>query len=258
MSNLIKAYSIRFKTDNKKTIDYKTKDLEIEARRQSLVEKSEDENGFEEGIQAVVVDSIISDEEKKAEAENLIEEAKKEAEEIINEAKREALRIKEETQKKAENQGYEDGLKKAAMEIQKIKNDLLEQKNKQEKEYQKLLTDFEWQAADLISSLITKLTGILVEDKKDIIIYLLEKALKDYDDLDSYDIRVSKEEYDLVLSKKEYLEDIAGKGIKISADPKLEKNQCQIETESKLIDCSLDVQLGNLVKDIKLLSSMSN
>lgn len=256
MSNIIKAYSIRYKTSSTMTLDYSTKDLEIEAKRLSKVTNSGDNGGFEEGLQAVVVDSIVSEEEQKAEAGKIINDAKKKAADILEEAKKEAITIKEETRKEAEKLGYEEGLRKANIEIQKIKNELIEQKNKQNKEYQDLLANFEWQAADLIASLITKLTGILVEDKKDIILYLIEKALRDYDNLDSYNIRVSKADYDLISSKKEYLEDVTGLDIQISVDPKLEKNQCQIETENKLIDCSLDVQLSNLVNDIKLLSSI--
>lgn len=237
-------------------IDYKAKDLEIEAKRLSKASESGTDGGFEEGLQAVVVDSIVSEEEQQKEAGIIIENAKKEAADILDKAKQEAIMIKEEAYKKAEKEGYEEGLRKGNLEADKIKKELNELKIRQNKEYMDLLGQIEPRVADLIISLITKLTGILVEDKKDIILYLVEKSLRDYDNLDSYNIRVSKADYDLILSKKEYLEEITGNSIQISVDSKLDKNQCLIDTESKVIDCSLDVQLNNLVNDIKLLSSI--
>lgn len=38
------------------------------------------------------------------------------------------------------------------------------------------------------------------------------------------------------------------------ADPMLEENQCMIETDSGIFNCSLGVQLENLIKDLKSLS----
>lgn len=119
-----------------------------------------------------------------------------------------------------------------------------------------LLDQMEGEVADLVASLVTKITGVLADDKKDLILYLVEKGLKNYDNLDSYNIRVSSSDYDFVLSKKEYLEDITGCDIQITADSQLSKNQCLIETESRVIDCSLDVQLNNLANDLKLLASI--
>jgi len=108
----------------------------------------------------------------------------------------------------------------------------------------------------LIISLITKLTGIFIEDKSDIILYLVEKALEDNNTVEDYTIRVSKEDIDVLSSKKETIEGIVGREIQILVEPQLGKNGCLIETESKVIDCSLDVQLTNLITDLKLLSSI--
>ena len=34
----------------------------------------------------------------------------------------------------------------------------------------------------------------------------------------------------------------------------MKKNECIIETDAGVFDCSLDIELNNLIKDIKLLS----
>ena len=42
----------------------------------------------------------------------------------------------------------------------------------------------------------------------------------------------------------------------IVADTTMKKNECIIETDAGVFDCSLDIELNNLIKDIKLLSCM--
>ena len=42
----------------------------------------------------------------------------------------------------------------------------------------------------------------------------------------------------------------------IVADTTMKKNECIIETHAGVFDCSLDIELNNLIKDIKLLSCM--
>lgn len=254
MSNIIKAYAVQYKTGSKILIDYKDRDPEIEARRLNMTNMSDGEEKFKGGIQAVVVDQISSEEEQKKEAGVIIENAKNKAARILDEAKLEAAKIKENAFREASSKGYDEGLKKACQEVEKLKQELEEQKIRQEREYESKLSQIEGKVADLIASLVTKITGILVEDKNDIILYLVEKGLRAYDNLDSYNIRVSSYDYDLLLTKKEYLEGIVGCGIQISQDSSLEKNQCLIESENKVIDCSLNVQLDNLVNDLKLLA----
>lgn len=256
MSNVIKSHSIRYESDSKMTIDYKARDEELQTKRISLLPKAQSLEGFEEGLQAVVVDTIISEEEQQKKADLIIEKAKKEAADILETAKEEARKLTENTKEIAWKQGYEEGIEKGNQEIQNIKNSLLEQQQIQKEEYHNIIEDTSDKVTDLMVSLISKLTGIFVEDKTDIILYLVDKALRDNESTEDLSIRVSEEDVDILSSKKEYMEGIIGRDIQITVDPQLAKNQCLIETESKLIDCSLDVQLNNLITDLKLLSSV--
>lgn len=256
MSNVIKSYTIRYEPKSKMTIDYKDRDEELQAKRISKLPVSQLEGDFEEGLQAVVVDPIVSKEEQEKKAAEIIEKAKKEAANILETAKKEAQRLKEDTVERAKKQGYEDGIKNGQKEIEEIKGDLLEEQKLQKEEYQKILTGIEGQVAELIISLVTKLTGVFVEDKTDIILYLVENALTNADNKEDYTIKVSREDADVLSSKKEYIEGIVGRDIQIIVDPELTMNQCLIESESRVIDCSLDVQLSNLITDLKLLSSI--
>lgn len=238
------------------TIDYKDRDEELQAKRNSKLPLPQLEEGFEEGLKAVVVDPIVTEEEQMKRAGAIIEKAKKEAAKILEDAKEEAQTLKANTIEEARTQGYEEGKKKGSTEIEQIKRSLLEQKEVLKKEYDEMLVQTSQQVTELMISLISKLTGIFVEDKTDIILYLVEKALLDDESMDDYTIRVSREDLDVLSSKKEYIEGIIGKDVQILVDTGLNKNQCLIETENKVINCSLDVQLSNLITDLKLLSSI--
>ena len=256
MSNMIKASSIRYKADSKMTIDYKDRDEELQAKRNNKAVLQVTDEEFTGGLEAVVVDAIASEEDQKKKAELIIKEAENEAGNILEAAKEEAKKLKDATIESARRQGYEEGIKKANQEIDLIKKKLLDQEIHQKKEYEELLTSVEGRVADLLGSLLTRLTGILVEGKEDIILYLVQKALRDVEGIEECTISVSSEDYDFIISKKEYIEGLIDGSINVSIDPQLIKNQCIIETEGKLFDCSLDVQMDNLIKDLKMLSAI--
>jgi flagellar assembly protein FliH len=84
---------------------------------------------------------------------------------------------------------------------------------------------------------------------------MVNRALNNLDKSNEYTIRVSKEDYDYLTERKGVLLNAIGREVNlvINEDPELTKNQCLIETDTRVIDCSLDVQLNNLITDLKLL-----
>ncbi|NLY49084.1 MAG: hypothetical protein GX059_08720 [Clostridiales bacterium] len=263
-SNIIKSYAIRYEPKDKMTIDHRDKDEELQARRISRLSLNQDDDGFTQGIAAAVVEPVIDEQEQQKKAAEIVEKAKKEAAAIIESAKQEARRLEQEARESGKKAGYEEGMKSAQAEIRQIKENLAKQQEMQQAEYKRLLESIEGETAELVISLLTKLTGIMAEDKKDVILYLVEKALGSENGNGfangngggSCMIRVSNEDYDILAEKKDYIEGIVKREIQIVADGQLGKNQCLIETENRLIDCSLDVQLNNLVTDLKLLSGI--
>lgn len=261
MSNVIKAYSVRLEEEMVKTIDCHLKrDSDINEKRSYRIASPAEvvTDGFVEGLQAVVVEAIPNTEEITEKANKLIEDAKKEAKAIMNKAKLEAEQLKAETLAAAKKKGYEDGQQQSLAELQRRKAELEQLKQQQQEEYQAYISELEPKTAEILAELITKITGILIEEHKDVILYLVERAFLGLDKADSYTIRVSSEDYELVAGKKDYLTDLTGRDITliIQEDQGLMKNQCLIETELKVIDCSLDVQLTNLISDLKLLGTL--
>jgi flagellar assembly protein FliH len=260
LSNVIKAYSIRYEEDTKKTIDTHLRiDKELEERRKALIAATlpTPEEGFVEGIPALMVEPLPSETDTEK-AAKLLEDAKAEAENIINKAKKEAETLKSEAYSAAQKKGYDDGILEARKEAQKLKTDYEQQSRNLKEEYDRMVYSLEPQISDIIAALVEKITGVVIEDREEVILYLVDKTLKNMEKCDEYTVRVSKEDYEFVSMRKNLLMAAVAREVPlfIVEDLNLKKNQCLVETEYKVINCSLDVQLNNLILDLKLIAGI--
>jgi flagellar assembly protein FliH len=78
------------------------------------------------------------------------------------------------------------------------------------------------------------------------------------DKCNEYTLKVSKEDFEYISMHKNLLLGAIGRDVPlyIVEDINLMKNQCLIETELKVINCSLDVQLNNLIMDLRLIAGI--
>ena len=259
MSNVIKAYSVRYDDVVKKTIDIQlkvNKEMEVRPMKSSLMEEQQGE--FVGGIDALFVESIPSQEETTEKASEIIENANKEAQLIIDHAKQEAEQIKKDAFSSGTNKGYEEGILQAKKENQKIILEYEEKTRVLQTQYEEMLHNLEPEMAQIIASLVQKITGVVVEGKEEVILYLIQNSIKNMDRSNEYTIRVSNEDYEYVSMRKEMIEEAIGREVSIyfTEDVKLQKNQCLIETQLQVINCSLDIQLNNLITDLKLLGGI--
>ena len=272
LSNIIKSEFIYVNGENKKIIDSNGRSETIRMihfNRQLDKISHEDEfavtnetgaGTFTEGLKATVISEILSEEDEKLQQQQvtqIISEAHIQAAQILKKAEIDAKIMVDLLLKDTGKKGYEDGLQQGIAEVEREKKKLDELTQKQNKEYLEQIETLEPQFGQIVSSLIKKITGIIVEDKKEVILYLIHNAMIHADNSKNYIIKVSKGDYDFVLSKKEELFNLISGDITIdvTADKDLDKNQCLIVTDTRIIDCSLDVQLSNLIQDIKLLSN---
>ncbi|MGB8452093.1 MAG: FliH/SctL family protein [Anaerocolumna sp.] len=272
LSNVIKSRFIYVNDEEKKIIDsnerseiFRLINLDKQfndssIRSETAAAAEADSGAFTEGIKVTVIDRVSSeeqDESAKLQSEQIMEEAKDQAAQILLAAEQEAKKVSESIYEEARNKGYQDGIQKSISEVQEKKNELNQLTDMQNEDYLARINSLEPQFADIVAMLIEKLTGILVEDKKDVINYLIHNAILNADNSKYYIIRASKDDYVFVLSKKKELADLVNEEITIDIilDKELNKNQCLIETDTGIVDCSLDVQLCNLIQDIKLLSN---
>lgn len=268
MSNIIKSQFVYVHHSEKKVIDTNelcekiflnrfTEDMYVDDAEDELA--ATEEGFFKEGLKATVVETRLTEEEEnlvKQQREDIIEVANKQAADIIAGAEENAKKTCDSLYEEACQKGYREGFEKgkAAAEETKIELDMLIQKQKAD--YQKQIEELEPEFVKLMCSYIEKITGIIVEDKKEVILHLIHNALIHGDKSKNYLIKTSKDDYELVLSKKEELYELVTENtvIEIVMDRDLNKNQCFIETDNRVINCSLDVELSGLMEDLKLLS----
>ena len=229
-------------------------------------DKSSKAAEFVDGMNVVNYDKIMEKERERIalEADSLISNAKEIAKAKIDEANSLAEDIKGNAFEEGKREGFEAGLlegqeellKKEA-EIRKSEEDIIVRKNELEDEYQRKIVSLEPFFAELTISLLGKITGICVENKKDIILHLIKNGLDDIGKSKRYFIHVSSEDWTVVNEARDKIASSLpiDTSIEIIEDKDLTINQCFIETDTKMIDSSLDTQLRNLIEDLKLLSS---
>jgi flagellar assembly protein FliH len=229
------------------------------AKSEFAATKEPDADGFTQGLNATVI-GVSSEEEETVtsqRSDDIIEDARLQASEIIKQAELDAKDRCQSLYEEAKGKGYEEGLLQGQAEIELKKQELNQLIHQQHNDYFMQIQELEPAFANIVAACIVKITGIIVEEKQEIIQYLIHNAITDSEVSKSFVIRVSKGDYDYVLSRKDDIQNLVSSDviIEIALDKELSKNQCLIETDSRIIDCSLDVQLSNLVQDIKLLST---
>lgn len=251
MSNIIKSHYISLNQGGKRVIDSDSKLSRfkpIYPEQVNVIEK-EGQEYQEENSQ---LDLEITTEK----AQKIIENAKIEAEEIISIAKKEAFDMKERVLEEAREKGYQDGMKESLAFTAQKELEFQEKENLLQKNYEEQMERIEPEIAELLISLIGKISGVIMEDNKEIILYLIKSSMKNLGRCENFRIRVSKEDAPLVNENINILydtnPDIAR--IEVFEEESFRKNQCIIETDFKMIDCSIDVQIKNLSEAIKLLS----
>ena len=286
LSNVIKAYAIRYDEKEKRTLDV-TERAEAIARRyiqQQSVETSGGTGEFIAGIPGLtmveqipeppVVDTAQLEAEKEealrqeitAQIEQQVQEevdailinAQMQAEQIKNQAIEEANQLKSQLMKKASDDGYAAGMKKAEKDLQAEKAKLHQRQQDLEEIYARQISELEPAFGNVLIALLQKLTGFLLDKKKGIVFYLISQAMQNCEKSNMYLLKVSKEDYAEVEQGKQTLLDLFERPVQIETmiDPLLKKGECFIETDSRVIDCSLGVQLEGLIEDIQLFTIM--
>ena len=293
MSNLIKSGFVAFSQDNKLVIDANENKIikaidtvanEVTAEREDSVEevlaeafiRDAELEGMDFGEDVLTMDTSElpdlsgSAQELSKVAEKVIHSAKSEAESIVNQAHDEveqmrasaydeAERIKQQAREEGYHAGFDEGMQGAQKEIQE-KSDAME-RHLQEMELQfqeketALIKDTEHKMVDLLCRFIPSITGVVIENQRDVLLYMINTAMQDLDNSKHFVIKAAIENYEDVAARKD---DIYGAlnpnvELEIFEDAKLAPMQCLIETDNGIVDISLDVQLENLITALKLM-----
>ncbi len=273
MSNVIKSNFIYVTSNEKKVIDNDNKDN----KRENVIPGAGNagKDGFanidysndaykveavlkleamkEEARKEEVRKSILAETEKSA--NDILEQAKEKAKQIIDDAMIEAEALKKDNFEEAKNEGYAQGYDLAQRDVEELRQALAIQMQANNEEYENKLCQLETDMIDIITQILENLTGIEIDDK-DVILHVIHRTFSGIEHSAEYLIRVSPQDYQIVNDNVSNLYECVREGanIEVVSDDKLDKNQCLIETDSNVIDCSLDEQIRNVCKELKVLS----
>lgn len=269
LSNLIKYYNFNVTEDKKRLVESDSRvgnfipgllthgEVEVRDKEREEFDEEFPEEMFaekEEKQENTLNNKEILDAAHE-QAGKILEQAKKDAEKLVEQAKITAELEKEKILEEGKRAGYKDGLVQANDEVASQKEELEQRAQQLEEKYQQLVEQLEPDFVKLVISLVKKLTGVLVEDKKDIILYLMEQSLKNLGKTMKLVIRVSADDVEMVRNEQERLLEFVDKDceMEIVLDSTLKKNQCLLEADKQIIDCSLDVQMQSLIENLKMM-----
>lgn len=266
MSNLLKGgYIIR--KENSRVIDYndlvasKLEKLSEEkefvpVKEFKPVEPDEGENGFVEGLNADELE-VIMEEESQLSPEELYEEAKKEVEKLLEDARTEAEMIRNEAYEMARKKGYEAGYHEGMSEVDAMKQEVQQKEEALWADYNAKVEELEPLLVEKVADLMEYVFRVQFSTSRAMIMHILSGAIgKIINNSKEFIVHVSHEDAAVVKANHDRILAMVPNAVsvEVAEDPALVKNQCLIETDGGVYDCSLDVQMEKLIKSIKTLS----
>lgn len=210
-------------------------------------------------LEGVSEEDIINSANK--EAQEIINNAHDEAEKLRADAYDEAKSIREQAKEEGYQQGYNEGANAASQEYEEKNNELNNRISEFENEMiirrEELVKETTNRITDWLMQMVPHITGVSIDGAYNVLLYMINNAMRDLDNSRHFIIKVSPDDYNDILEKKNEIYGALNPGIdmEIFEDSKLSKLQCMIETDNGIVDISLDAQLDNLIKALKLLKT---
>ncbi|MBE5836306.1 FliH/SctL family protein [Butyrivibrio sp.] len=287
MSNLFKGAFISFDESDARIIDNNElankkieefQEQELKRQRAMMAEdegfspEGDENSDFSPGIDMEQLDQLTEDqsilgapnedpqfdmEAMQAEIDFKLQQASEQAEAIINDAQNQAEEIKQGAIEQGHQEGYDAGYQEGMAAVESLKADIEAQRDGLEKEYQMLVDELEPEMVDVLTQIYEHVLGIELRDDKGIILHLLKNTLSRIEPGNDLIVHVSSDDYDEVMDEKEALNACVtspNTTMEIIEDPLLKENECMIESDSGVFDCSLGVELSEISRKLKLLS----
>ena len=197
-----------------------------------------------------------------------VAQAKEQAEQIISEANAEAVMIQDKATKDADTlremarqegyeNGYADASRQANEELQAGREALARREQELQEQYDQAMEQLEPKLLDTILTVFDEVFQIQFSGRREMLLNLVKNAMRGIRETRQYKIRVSEAEVSFLREHKEELQEKVGEDVQIEIvmDPELSESQCIIDADSGVYDCSLDVELDNLTRDLRSLCS---
>lgn len=233
---------------------------ELMRRRQEAIDAGETE--FTEGLFAEQLELIPEPEpeidyeaQAREQAEQIITEANAEAAMIQDKATRDAETLRELARQEGYQEGYASASERANEELQAGRDELARQEQEQKTRYEDAMAELEPKLLDTILAVFDEVFRMQFSGKREMLLQLVKNAMRGIRETRQYKIRVSEEEVAFLREHKEELQEKVGEDVQIEIvmDPDLTESRCVIDADSGVYDCSLDVELDNLIRDLRSL-----
>ncbi len=288
LSNLYKAGFVNYNNSESFVIDSnELANRKIEAFQEHELKKQRDSMGMEEGfsdesvsedpdfipgIDMEQLSQLTEDQEEmvdtfpdpqfdmeamQAEMDLKLQQAQEQADAIIQNANEQAQMIMKNAEEQGRAQGYEAGYQQGVQEAEALKQEIEQQRGDLEAEYQQIVDGLEPEMVDVLTQIYEHVLGIELRENKGIILHLLKTTLSRIEPGNNLIVHVSSDDYDDVIDNKSALEACItspNTTMEIIEDPLLKENECMIESDSGIFDCSLGVELSELSRKLKMLS----
>ncbi len=204
-----------------------------------------------------VPDPQFDMEAMQAEIDLKLQQAQEQADMIINNAHQQAQEIMASAQQQGHQEGYDVGYQEGVAAAQALQADFEQQKEDLEKQYQQIVDELEPEMVDVLTQIYEHVFNIELREDKGIILHLLKSALSRIEPGNNLIVHISSDDYDDVMEQKDELDACItspNTTMEIIEDPLLKENECMIESDSGVFDCSLGVELSEITRKLKLLS----
>ncbi len=192
-----------------------------------------------------------------AEIDLKLQQAQEQADMIIADAQNRADEIRQGAVEQGRQEGYDAGYQEGVAAAESLKAEIEQQRGDLEKEYQQLVDEIEPEMVDVLTQIYEHVFNIELREDKGIILHLLKSTLSRIEPGKDLIVHVSSDDYDDIMDEKETLDACItspNTTMEIIEDPLLKENECMIESDSGVFDCSLGVELSEITRKLKLLS----
>lgn len=233
---------------------------ELMRKRQEAIDAGETE--FTEGLFAKELELEPEPEpqidyvaQAKEQAEQIISEANAEAVMIHDKASKDADTLREMARQEGYQAGYASASQQANEELRAGREALAGQEQELQTQYEAAMAELEPKLLDTILTVFDEVFRMQFAGKRDMLLHLVKNAMRGIRETRQYKIRVSEAEVSFLREHKEELQEKVGEDVQIEIvmDPELSESQCIIDADSGVYDCGLDVELDNLIRDLRSL-----
>lgn len=233
---------------------------EVMRKRQEAIDAGETE--FTEGLFAKELELEPEPEpqidyvaQAKEQAEQIISEANAEAVMIHDKASKDADTLREMARQEGYQNGYESAKQQADEELQAGREELARCERQLQAQYEDAMAELEPKLLDTILTVFDEVFRMQFTGKREMLLHLVKNAMRGIRETRQYKVRVSEAEVSFLREHREELQEKVGEDVQIEIvmDPDLSESQCIIDADSGVYDCSLDVELDNLIRDLRSL-----